>query len=156
MVTLFSAGNELPAAIRQKTVVPAGHKRRAVRQRRTECGLNAAPVRKYAGFHVAPELSHAPGAVDLIANSHRGQGARAAICHEDRCVASYTIIATMSASSVRIDRLFKGDVGRVVGADHRASALGFKRGGDTVGGLLEVPPVINRRETLQVKAPRGI
>src|SRR5882724_703243 len=58
----------------------------------------------------------------------------------------------MAASSIRINRLLKGNVGRVVGTDDRASALGLERRGDAVGFVFEVPAIVDRLELLKIEA----
>src|SRR6266480_4163965 len=62
----------------------------------------------------------------------------------------------MAASSIRINRLLKGNVGRVVGADDRARALGFERRSDAVGFVFEVPAIVDRLELLKIEAPGRI
>src|SRR6266480_4929592 len=46
----FGAGYEFPAALGEKTVIAAGHKRRAVLQCCPEGGLDGAPMREHAGL----------------------------------------------------------------------------------------------------------
>src|ERR1700687_4665670 len=58
----------------------------------------------------------------------------------------------MLAASIRIDRQLERNIGRVIAADDRARTLGLERGGDAVGGLLEVPAVIHRLELVQIEA----
>src|SRR5438034_9694701 len=60
----FGAGYEFPAALGEKTVIAAGHKRRAVLQCCPEGGLDGAPTREPAGPDVAPVTSVSPGAVE--------------------------------------------------------------------------------------------
>src|SRR2546421_11936169 len=62
----------------------------------------------------------------------------------------------MLASSIRIYRLVKGNVGRVVGANDRTRMLGLERRSDAVGCVLEVPAVIHRLELLKIEAPGRI
>src|SRR5215469_16142579 len=64
--------------------------------------------------------------------------------------------ASMTASSIRIDRLLERNIRRVVGRDDRARALRLQCGRDAVGRLLHVPPVVDRFELRQVEATRRI
>src|SRR3984893_561433 len=130
---VLSAGHELPAALREKTVIPAGHERGAILQRYSECGLDGAPVREHPGFYESPIVTDAPGAVDLVPDLQLVQRPRASISHEDSCVSSYTVTTSMLASSIRIDRALEGNIGRIVVADGCARTGGLDRGGDGVG-----------------------
>src|SRR4029077_13479662 len=153
---LLRAGHVLPTPLREKAVIPAGHERGAILQRYSECGLDGAPVREHPGFYESPIVTDAPGAVDLVPDLQLVQRPRAAISHEDSCVSSYTVTTTMTASSIRIDRLLEGNIGRIVVADDRARTLGLERRGDAVGFVFEVPAIVDRLELLQIEAPGRI
>src|ERR1700704_2523895 len=58
----------------------------------------------------------------------------------------------MRAPPIRIDRLLKGNIGRIVGADDRARTLGLERRGDAVGCVLEVPAIVHCLELLKIEA----
>src|SRR5262249_20787601 len=66
--------------------------------------------------------------------------------------AGVTVNARMTASPVRVDGLLEGDVGRIITADHRASFVGFERGGDGVGWVLHEPTVVDRLDLLTLEA----
>src|SRR3979490_3101411 len=57
----------------------------------------------------------------------------------------------MRAPPIRIDRLLKGNIGRIVGADDRARTLGLERRGNAVGCVLEVPAVSHSLEPVKVE-----
>src|ERR1700694_2927883 len=148
----FGPGYEFPAALGEETVIAARHECRPVFQCYPEGGLDRAPMREHARLRVTPVPANAPRAVDFIADPQFRDAARPSNTHEDQRVTRATVITSMLASSIRIDRALEGNVGRIVVADDRARTLGLERRGDAVGCLLEVPAIIHRLELLEIEA----
>src|SRR5579871_4296219 len=71
--------------------------------------------------------------------------------HVGMARARVAITATMTAAPIRVDRLLERDIGRVVGADHFARAVGLERCLDALGYLVLIPTVIDRFDLLTLE-----
>ena len=153
---LLRTGHELPTELAEKTMIAAGHKRRAVLQSCSKRRLDDAPVREDAGFHVAPIRSDAARAVDLIAHAQLGDRARTSVTYENGRIRVAAITASMSASPVGIDRALERNIWRIIGRDHFARAIRLESRGNAVGHLILVPAVIDGSICCLSKRPGGL
>src|SRR5262249_49718876 len=95
-------------------------------------------------------------AVDLLVDAQRGDAPDRAVEHENARVARHAVETSMLTSAVRVDRLIEPDIGRVVGADDRASPIGLEAGRNAVRLLLHVPAVVHALDGRGFEASRGV
>src|SRR4030081_1027182 len=107
----LSAGDMLPAAIGQESVVAAADKLGAVLQRDAVRALHRGPVIDEIGCDVAAVVPLAHRSVDAIAPAELCDQLGSTVGHQDRRVAGHAVTTSMAASPVRIDRVAEGDGG---------------------------------------------
>src|SRR5688572_3798111 len=107
---MFRADDVLPAAARQEAMIAAADELGAVLQRDAERRLARHPMVEHLRDHIPAISALAHRTVDLLARPHMADGTRAAVAHQDFCIARYTVSAGMGAAAIWVDRPLERDV----------------------------------------------
>src|SRR6266540_5843680 len=106
--SLLRSTDVLPPSVAEEPVVSARDELGSIFQDDAVGRLDGGPMRLDARFDVPAVVPAPDGPVDLVARTNVGQRFRAAITHQDLCVARRTVHATMTATPIRIDRPSEG------------------------------------------------